>query len=357
MNKVTDNIYNVGVSVYNSYLVIDNKVALVDTVPEQLAFELIANIEAIVPVSEIDYIICNHSEPDRSGAVQYILEKNPNVVIVGTIAAFKNLRKMLNVEFNELLAKDNSLLSLGTRELKFVITPNLNWPDTMMTYIETEKALFTCDFLSSNEHFQDYFNSNFSSFKPFVLLALNKLNKLDFDKVLCGSGPIITSNIPELLEAYSEWSKETGNSVKKISIIYYSNYGYTKKLAETAYSVSDNGNYSVELYDISKLSPELLSDAIEQADGVLFGTPTVNRNAVKAIWDVVTSLDLIMVKKKSFGVFGSYGWSGEGPVLVNNLLKSMRLKTMDEPYTVILNPDKEAIEDMKVFTKEFLDNL
>ena len=109
----------------------------------------------------------------------------------------------------------------------------------------------------------------------------------------------------------------------------------------------------MEIYDVSKCTAAV----IENSDGILIGTPTVNRNAVKPIWDIVTSFDLIKVKNKSFGVFGSYGWSGEGPDLVNNLLKSMRLKTMDEPFTVILNPDSDAIENMKAFTKEFLDNL
>ena len=353
MNKITDRIYNVGVCEYNSYLVLDDKVALIDTVPERLTCELVANIEAIVPISKIDYIICNHTEPDRSGAISYILKRNPNAVIVGTIAALKNLHKMLNTEFNELLAKDSSSLSLGKCELKFLITPNLNWPDTMMTYLEMEKALFTCDFLSSQESLVDYFNTKFSAFKPFVRLALEKLKALDFDKVLCGNGAIILNNIEEALKSYHKLSEESDNAVKKISIVYYSEYGYTRKLAEAAFSVIDNGKYSVGIYEASECS----TDVIEASDGILIGTPTVNRNAAKPIWDLITSLDLVKVKNKSFGVFGSYGWSGEGPILMNNLLKSMRLNTTDEPFTVILNPDTDAIENMKAYTKEFLDNL
>ncbi len=392
MKKITDRIYYVGVAdpdlqhfdivietefgtTYNSYIVKGEKTALIETVHDKFSSEFIRNIEEITPVSEIDYVICNHTEPDHSGVISYIIEKNPDVVVVGTIAALKNLQKMLGVKFNELLAKDNSVLSLGDIDLKFIITPNLHWPDTMMTYIESEKALFSCDFLGAhytdgsiidkeicnvNEYrkaFKDYYNAILSPFKPFVTIAANKIRALEFDKVLCGHGPVLTDFIKENIDSYLKWSVKIDNSPKKISIFYLSAYGYTKKLAEAAYAELSNGGYSVKIYDVAECLPEVISDAVESSDGILLGTPTINRNALKPIWDIVTSLDLVKAKDKSFAVFGSYGWSGEGAILVNNLLKSMRLSTADEPFRVIFNPDGEAIQKMQEFVKAFAENL
>lgn len=392
MNKISDIIYHVGVAdpdlkhfdivtetefgtTYNSYIVIGEKIALIDTVPDKFRDEFIKKIEEAVPISDIDYIICNHTEPDHSGAISYILEKNPNVVIVGTIAALKNLQKMLLCPFNQLLAKNNEVLNLGGTELKFIITPNLHWPDTMMTYAESESALFTCDFLGAHyafdgifdyeiidingykKAFKDYYDAIMSPFKPFVTIAVNKIRNLKFDMVLSGHGPIVKDFLKENIDSYLKWSVKIDNMPKKVSIFYLSAYGYTEKLATAALSVLKAMGYSVKMYNAAEYSLEEISAAVDSSDGIMLGTPTVNRNALKPIWDIVTSLDLVKVKGKSFAVFGSYGWSGEGSVLVNNLLKSMRLQTTDEPFRAIFNPNDESIQSMAKFTKAFAENL
>ena len=131
---------------YNAYLVKGEKTALIETAHEKLLDSYISNIEEIMPVSEIDYLICNHTEPDHSGSVRKILELNPDIEVVGSIAAIRNLKEITNMTFKEHIAKDGAELDLGDgKVLKFCIVPNLHWPDTMVTYLESEKTLFSCD--------------------------------------------------------------------------------------------------------------------------------------------------------------------------------------------------------------------
>lgn len=392
MNKISDKIYYVGIAdpklkyfdivmrtdfgtTYNSYIIKGEKVALVDAVHEKYKDEFLKNIEEVVPVTDINYIICNHTEPDHSGAISYILEKNPDITVVGTIAALKNLAKMLNKPFNQMLAKDGESLDLGGVEARFIITPNLHWPDTMMTYVESESSLLTCDFLGAHyafdgiydreiadvegykKSFKGYFDAIISPFKPFVTIAVNKLHGLKIDTVLPSHGPLLTDFVKDNIDTYIKWSVKVENMPKKISILYLSAYGYTEKLAIAAFSVLNAMGYDVKMYDVQKSTDSQVADAIENSDGIMLGTPTFNRNALKPIWDIVTSLDLIKAKNKSFAVFGSYGWSGEGTYLVNNLLKSMRLQTTDEPFRAIFNPDDESMQGMARFTKAFAENL
>ena len=153
MNKITENIYYVGVkdpdlktfdiimdtefgSTYNSYIVKGEKVALIETAHDKFQDEYIKNIEEVVDIKDIDYVILNHTEPDHSGSLAKILEINPDITVIGTIAALKNLKEITNMTFKEHLAKDGEELNLGDFSLKFIIAPNLHWPDTMMTYME-----------------------------------------------------------------------------------------------------------------------------------------------------------------------------------------------------------------------------
>ena len=197
---------------YNAYLVRGEKTALIETAHEKLTDSYIENIEEIMPVSEIDYLICNHTEPDHSGSVKKILELNPDIEVIGSIAAIKNLKEITNMTFKETVAKEGAQLDLGAgKVLTFYMVPNLHWPDTMVTYIERDKVLFSCDIFGAHYceeavtdeeliHYDRYtsamkfyYDCIVSPFKPFVLRALDKLSGLDSDMV-CSSHALYLKN-------------------------------------------------------------------------------------------------------------------------------------------------------------------
>ena len=163
-----------------------------------------------MPVSEIDYLICNHTEPDHSGSVKKILELNPDIEVVGSIAAIRNLKEITNMTFKEHIAKDGAELDLGDgKVLKFCIVPNLHWPDTMVTYLESEKTLFSCDVFGAHycedavvdediiyydkyeKAMKVYYDCIVSPFNAFVVKALEKLSALDIEMVCNSHGPVL----------------------------------------------------------------------------------------------------------------------------------------------------------------------
>ena len=387
MNKITENIYYVGVkdpdlktfdiimdtefgSTYNSYIVKGEKVALIETAHDKFQDEYIKNIEEVVDIKDIDYVILNHTEPDHSGSLAKILEINPDITVIGTIAALKNLKEITNMTFKEHLAKDGEELNLGDFSLKFIIAPNLHWPDTMMTYMEKDKALFSCDVLGAHYCFDGLFDSEIknkadyekamkvyydcivSPFKPFVLKGIDKIKDLDIKMVLNSHGPLLRDFIGEGVEKYIKWSTPDIKDKKTAAVCYVSAYGYTKTLADCAYNTLLEEGLSAELIDLEK---EAFHG--EDYDIIMFGTPTINRNALSPVWNALTGLDVISSANTKFGVFGSYGWSGEGTILLNNTLKALRLKTEDEPFRVIFKPTDKDLENMKEFTKGIISKL
>lgn len=380
MTKITDNVYYVGVAdgktaSSNAYLVIGNKAVLIDTVPEKNKHELVENIERVIPISQLDYVVCNHSEPNRSGALSYILEKNPDVVVIATIAGLKNLKKISNVPFKEMVAKNGASLDLGSTSLDFLITPNLHWPDTMLTYSQSDKVLFSCDFLSTDyttksiydseldnfEAFEkkssDYFDKYFSAGIPFARLALEKINDLMLIYILCGSGPVLNKHLHEILALYKAKTEAVKDSSHSVAVIYDSVYGFTEKLAVVAYTALQDLGCSARIYNARECDTASLLQVVDNSSGVLLGTPTIERNASELIWQIVTSLNLAKAKSVLFGVFGSYGWSGEGTALIHSTLNAMRLHTLDEPLKVIFNPSEDAIEKMKQFATKLANSI
>ncbi len=387
MNKITDNIYYVGVkdpeletfdiimdtefgTTYNSYIVKGEKTALIETAHDKFTDEYIKNIEEVVSVQDIDYVILNHTEPDHSGSLAKILEINPDITVVGTIAALRNLKEITNKSFKELLAKDGEELSLGNFSLKFIIAPNLHWPDTMMTYMEKDNALFSCDVLGAHYCFDGlfdteiknkadyekamkvYFDCIVAPFKPFVLKGIEKIKDHKIEIVLNSHGPLLKEFIGEGVEKYIKWSTPEVKDNKTATVCYVSAYGYTKTLAECAYKTLLEEGFSAKLIDLEK---EAFHG--EDYDIILLGTPTINRNALSPVWNALTGLDVISAANTKFGVFGSYGWSGEGTVLLNNTLKALRLKTEDEPFKVTFKPTVKDLENMKEFTKGIISKL
>ena len=357
---------------YNAYFIDDEKKVLFDTVKPNFKKEFIEKLSKLTDIKELDYVVIHHTEPDHAGSLKYILDINPDVEVICTNAARMYLAEQVNRPFKCHVIKDRETLNIGKRRLKFISAPFLHWADTMFTYIEEDKTLLTCDafgchfasvdandvdsdnYLKSAKH---YFDCIVKPFSKHVLKAVNKVVELglDFDTILTSHGPILTKEPMAQVKRYVEWSTETVNSTNQdqLAILYLSAYTNTKvmaeKIAEGAKSVVDN----VQLYDIEAMDLHELHDIIVMSKGVIFGSPTINRTMVKPMWDAFSVIDPMANQGKVAGVFGSYGWSGEGITMAETNLKGMGFKMPVESLKKKFFPSDDTLQECFDFGAEF----
>ena len=359
---------------YNSYLLKGSeKNALFET--SKLAFweEMKDYIESELPLSGIDYLIMNHTEPDHAGTVVKLIEANPSITIVATGTAIQFLRHIVNTDFNSLAVKDGDTLSLGDKTLHFMILPNLHWPDSMYTYVPELRTLFTCDSFGSHYACQDvlrsrvpneeqykeatkyYFDCIIGPFRrPYMSTALERVKELDVETICCGHGPVLDSKLDEMFAWYDEWCAAPEKRDKKLIVMpYVSAYGYTKQLAEEiARGAEAAGEIEVHRYDLVFSDKTNLAADMASADAYLFGTPTILGEALEPIWELTLGMFPPVFQGRLASAFGSYGWSGEGVPHIIERLKQIRLKVVDG-FRVRFKPDRTQLEDAYDFGYNF----
>ncbi|WP_010237410.1 FprA family A-type flavoprotein [Clostridium arbusti] len=359
---------------YNSYVVKgENKTAVFETVKEKYFDEYLERLESLnVNIANIDYIIVDHTEPDHAGSVAKILEISKNAKVVGSSTAIKFLKGIVNRPFDYIEVKDGDTIDLGGKTLKFISAPLLHWPDSMYTYIPEDKTLITCDSFGchycSEEMFDDkienyedylealkyYFDGIMGPFKPYVLRAYEKIKDLPIDFVCTGHGPILRKNHKKVIELYKKWASENTLDPKKVVICYVSAYGYTKSLAEKiSEGIQATGNFNVELLDVIYNEQDDVIKKITEAGGVLFGSPTINSDALKPILDLLNILNPIIHGGKIAAAFGSYGWSGEAVPNIERRLKELRLDVLTPGLKVNFKPSEEEFISAYKFGESF----
>lgn len=330
---------------YNSYLIKGEKTVLVDTVKDCFKDEFLNNLKSIVDIKDIDYAIIHHTEPDHAGCLKYILEINPNIEVLCTKAAKLYLGDQVNKGFKCTTVKTGDTVDIGTKTLQFIQTPFLHWADTMFTYIPEDNVLFTCDAFGchfssfdsdaiDSEGYLDsaklYYDCIVKPYAPHVLDAVNKVVELglDFDTILTSHGPILSKRPMEQVQRYVEWSNEAiaHTNHNHLAIFYLSAYTNTFEMAKKIQQGALSQDVTVKLYDLETLSLQEMHDAVLSAKGVVVGSPTINRTMVKPMWDLFSVIDPMANKGTVAGVFGSYGWSGEGITMAETIFKSMNFK-------------------------------
>lgn len=388
MLKLKENLYYVGAinpnlrvfdiimkteygTTYNAYLIRGEKTALIETVHDRFRGVMMNNIREICEPSEIDYIVLNHTEPDHSGSVDEIIAVNPDVTIVGSAAAIKNISAVTNALFNGMTVKTGDSLDLGQGiVLNFISAPNLHWPDSIFTYVPAVKAVFTCDFLGAHyceplitddeityqteyeDAFAYYYAAIFGPFPKFVRDGLEKLKALDFDMVCCSHGPVLKNEFKRAMEKYAEWSAPKPTT-KSAAIFYVSAYGYTEAAVER-YAKRLNGlGVETKCYNVIKHSMSEIKSAIENAGGLIFGSPTINRDALKPIWDVLSIVDAITNRGKPYAVLGSYGWSGEACGMLEARADGLGLKKVHDAYRWLMKPSENDFSRIDCLAEKF----
>lgn len=346
---------------YNAYLIKGKeKTALIETVHKDYFDQFVHNIEEILPLDQVDYLIMNHTEPDHSGSVRALLDRCPNLTVLCSNPAKKFLTSIANTDFPCRVIKDGDSLDLGGKTLQFISAPLLHWPDTIFTWDETDKVLFTCDFLGCHfcepsmlycdihseyraayeAEFKNYFDCILGPFKPAVLDGLAKMPAQT--ELVCNShGPCLSGEtISRAKELYRQWAtpQPHPDGKKTAAILYSSAYGYTRALAERAAAALTADGLDVQTADLVLTNPQVVARLANTCDVVLLGAPTINRDAPAPVWNAVHAVDAINTRGRAAGAFGSFGWSGEAPGMVQGQLKQLKFKTPDAPFKVCFTP-------------------
>ena len=346
---------------YNSYVMkAGSKTVLFETAKAKFFDEYLEKLQEVIDVHKIDYLVVSHTEPDHAGSVEKLLDYSPQMKIIATGCAIGFLKEIVNHDFVGIAARDEEKMTIGNRTLKFMFVPNLHWPDTMYTFIEEEQILVTCDSFGSHyclpevvsseirneEDYQKalkyYYDCIIGPFKPFMLKALDRVEKMDISMVCTGHGPVLVGDrIKAVMRQYREWSTVVNPNPKKTVIIpYVSAYGYTRTLAEKiAEGVRDSGDIDVRSYDMVEADAAKVNEELLFADGILLGTPTIVGEALKPIWDLTLNMFPATHGGKYAGAFGSYGWSGEGVPNITARLKQLKMK-VSEGFRVRFKPSE-----------------
>lgn len=359
---------------YNAYAVRGSEgVAIIDTVKQQFTDVFLERLEKVARYDEITALVLNHLEPDHTGAVPELLRRAPQAHIYVSHRGLKVLRALLKDEFENYqctCVDTGDEISLGDKTLQFICTPYVHWPDTQCTYLKEERLLFTCDLLGC--HFCDdrlfndkvgdfrfsfeyYFDHIMRPFKKWVIEALDKIEPLSIDMIAPAHGPILRSHPRQYVDHYRRLvqprlKSELGKETRSLLIFYVSAYGATEEMARAIYEgASTRSDVRASLYDLegSEITPFV--DLIEEADGLVFGTPTINGDAVKTVWDLLSGLIDIDTRGKLGAAFGSYGWTGEAVNMVEDRMRRLKMKVPEPGLRIKLHPTDEELETCRQF--------
>ena len=304
-----------------------------------------------------------------------ILEIAPNATVVGSGNAIRYLEDILNIPFRSMVVKDGDSLDLGNKTLRFISAPNLHWPDSIYTYLEEDKILFSCDsfgahycdeqLFSANcqtnilTRFKYYFDVILKPYSRFMLSAIEKIKPLDIVAICPGHGPVHRENFREIIEITYELASDylkliPPGKVRKVLVVYVSAYGYTKQAAEyIAEGIRETADFEVEVTDIENIDARELESKLISADAILAGSPTINQNTLLPLYKLFSLINPIRDKVKVAGAFGSYGWSGEAPKIILENFRNLKLRTFDETGSFKFSPDGAKKDSLIEFGRKF----
>lgn len=351
-----------GVS-YNSYIINDEKVALIDTVDICYSDVFFHKIDSVLEGKPIDYLIINHMEPDHSGALEWLITRYPDITVVGNNRTADMLKGFYGVTENVHVIKDKDELSLGRNTLLFYQTPMVHWPETMMTYVSQTQTLFTGDAFGTfgaldggvldsqicpdrywNEMIR-YYSNIVGKFGSAVQTALKKLADVEVNVICSTHGPVWTEkeNIDKVIALYDKLSRYEAD--KGVVIAYGSMYGNTEQLAEIiAAELAANGIKNVVMHNVSK-SPtsEIIRDVFKYK-GLIIGSCTYNSKLYPGVETVVSALQNRNLKNRFFGYFGGFSWADASLKLLKEFSDKMEFEVLCDPVSIKQSLSDEAVQ-------------
>ncbi len=347
---------------YNSYFINAEKKTLIETSKEKFWDVYLEKLKQVTDLSGLEYVVLNHTEPDHSGNLANVLEMAPDATVVGTRLAIQYLKDFLGKEFRHLVVKDGDTLDLGNKTLRFVGAPNLHWPDSMYTYLEEDRLLFTCDSFGCHyahpdmidnkvgdfsDAFKYYFDVILKPFSKFMLKAIDKIRPLEINAILTGHGPLLLHDWKKWVDRSEQYARNALQTpqANHIFIPYVSAYHNTGKMAEAIRDgIMSTGDFTVEIADIETMSLGDLDERVAKSSAIVVGCPTINQNILLPVYKLFAVISPIRDNRKVAGAFGSYGWSGEAGKLINNTLANLKLNVLGDGVFVKFTPHEDEYE-------------
>lgn len=327
---------------YNSYLVIGEKVALIDTVEEHFTSRLLSNIRHEIGDRNIDYIIVNHMEPDHSSSIAALSRVYPDLKVVGNMQTIKMLEGFYGITNNTVTVKEGDTLDLGNgKVLSFYLTPMVHWPETMVTWCEDDKTLFTGDAFGSfgalnggisDKHlkFEDYENEMrryyaaiVGKYGPQVQKALAKVGTLAPEMICSTHGPVWETSVAKVIDLYDRMSRYEGEN--GVVIAYGSMYGNTEQMAEQiARSLAEEGVENIFVYNMATADPSVVLRDIFRYNTLIIGTPTYNAEIFPPVAHLLDALTMRAIPNRNFAAFGSFTWANMATKKLNAFAETMK---------------------------------
>lgn len=353
---------------YNAYLIVDKKIALVDTVKFGFSDEMLGRIREIIDPGDIDYVISNHVEMDHSGSLPEIMERATKARVIATERGKEGLCRHYKCDWSFTTVKTGDELNLGKRNLLFIETPMLHWPDSMFTYIKEERILFSSDafgqHIATYQRFEDevgdfimdeaakYYANILVPFSKLILKKVEEVKNtgIDIDIIAPDHGVIWRKDPGRIVNAYVNWAR--GDAKDKVLIIYDTMWDSTDKMARAILGGVANEGVEVELFHLRKGDWSEIVKEILDAKAILVGSPTLNNGMFPTVGGFLTYLKGLKFKGKIGAAFGSYGWGGGAVKAINEELKKAGFNVIEPGLQIKFRPDEEGIKECVEFGKK-----
>ena len=354
-----------GVS-YNSYVILDEKTALLDTADSSITLQFLENVRATLGDRPLNYLIVNHMEPDHCATIETLLPYYPNLKIVGNAKTFQMMRQFFDfdVDSRALVVKEGDALELGQHTLRFYTAPMVHWPEVMVSYEESEKILFSADAFGTfgavdGGLFNDevdfdkdwlddarrYYSNIVGKYGAQVQAALKKLSGLDIQTICPLHGPIWRSDLGYLLGKYDLWSRYEPED-KAVAIFYASMYGHTENAANLlADSLAAAGVKDVKVYDVSSTHVSELISQVFRCSHIVLACPTYNNSIYPAMYNFLHDMKALLVQNRTVGIIENGTWNPASGKLMRLRLDEMKNMNVLEPVVTLksaLKADSKA---------------
>ena len=350
-------------STYNSYLIEEKKVALIDTVWGPFAKEYVKNLSTVIALDKIDYVIANHAESDHSGALPELMSHIPDKPIYCTANGVKSLKGHYHKDWNFQVVKTGDQLDLGNKKLIFVEAPMLHWPDSMFCYLTGDNILFSNDAFgqhyASEYLFNDlvdqaelmtecikYYANILTPFSPLVEKKIKEVLSfnLPVDMICTSHGVIWRDNPTQIVGKYLEWAGSYKEN--QITILYDTMWNGTKIMAENIANgiKSCDQDVNIKLFNVSKSDKNDVITEVFKSKGIVVGSPTINRGILTAVASILEEIKGLRFTGKKAAVFGCYGWSGESTKVLSEHLEKSGFQIVSDGLKVLWNPNEEGIQ-------------
>lgn len=391
--KVTDQIYWVGASdrrlakfenmfpiprgvSYNSYVILDEKTALMDTADASVSERFMENVSAVLDGRKLDYLVINHMEPDHCANIKAIIETYPEVTVVGNAKTMQMMGQFFaNLTPGEkLIVKEGDTLSLGKHNLTFVMAPMVHWPEAMVSYETTEKILFSADAFGTfgalngilfddeinfdsiwMEDARRYYTNIVGKYGPQVQAVLKKAAGLDIKMICPLHGPVWRSNLTTLIEKYDKWSRYEAEE-DGVLIVYGSMYGNTENAADViANEIAEQGMTNIAMYDASVTDCSYLIAEAFRYNRIVVAAPTYNAGLFAPVEHFLNDMKALNVQNKKIAILENGTWAPMAGKHMKAIIESMKnMEIVETSVAVKSAMQSSQREDVKMMVKELL---